>query len=176
MEEIFPADAIARAKKILVAFKGGIGAYTDSRGNPAVREEVARFIEKRDGVPSNPDVSWGAGGGEVLLPRGWGVGGGGGGRQANHWGVAQHTGRRACTSVVAGAAWPSCASCYDACCLPHQKAHSTRRSAAATTYGGTYTLFAWPPLPPEAHGSPDAYPLPCPLPVLPLLSATTLPP
>lgn len=37
--------------------QGGVGAYTDSRGNPLVREEVARFIEKRDGVPSNPDVS-----------------------------------------------------------------------------------------------------------------------
>ncbi len=29
---IFPADAIARAKKLLAAFKGGVGAYTDSRG------------------------------------------------------------------------------------------------------------------------------------------------
>ncbi|EFJ51567.1 alanine aminotransferase [Volvox carteri f. nagariensis] len=55
VEELFPADAIARAKKILSAFKGGVGAYTDSRGNPLVREEVARFIEKRDGVASNPD-------------------------------------------------------------------------------------------------------------------------
>ncbi len=56
VEEMFPADAIARARKILSSFKGGVGAYTDSRGNPLVREEVARFIEKRDGVSSNPDV------------------------------------------------------------------------------------------------------------------------
>ncbi len=56
VEEMFPADAIARARKLLGVFKGGVGAYTDSRGNPAVREEVAKFIEKRDGVPSNPDV------------------------------------------------------------------------------------------------------------------------
>ncbi|KAG2494152.1 hypothetical protein HYH03_007788 [Edaphochlamys debaryana] len=55
VSEMFPPDAIARAKKILAAFKGGVGAYTDSRGNPLVREEVAKFIEQRDGVPSNPD-------------------------------------------------------------------------------------------------------------------------
>ena len=57
IDSIFPKDAIARAKKILAAFKGGVGAYTDSRGNPLVREEVAKFFEKRDGVPSNSDVS-----------------------------------------------------------------------------------------------------------------------
>ena len=57
VDKIFPKDAIARAKKILAAFKGGVGAYTDSRGNPLVREEVANFFTKRDGVPSNPDVS-----------------------------------------------------------------------------------------------------------------------
>ncbi len=57
IDTIFPKDAIARAKKLLAAFKGGVGAYTDSRGNPLVREEVAQFFEKRDGLPSNPDVS-----------------------------------------------------------------------------------------------------------------------
>lgn len=46
-----------RAKKILAAFKGGVGAYTDSRGNPLVREEVAKFFEDRDGMKSDPDVS-----------------------------------------------------------------------------------------------------------------------
>lgn len=34
--EMFPADAIAKAKKLLAAFKGGVGAYSDSRGNPLV--------------------------------------------------------------------------------------------------------------------------------------------
>lgn len=57
VDKMFPKDAIARAKKILSSFKGGVGAYTDSRGNPLVREEVAKFIEARDGVSSNPDVS-----------------------------------------------------------------------------------------------------------------------
>ena len=59
VDNIFPKDAIARAKKILASFKGGVGAYTDSRGNPLVREEVANFFTERDGVASNPDVSAG---------------------------------------------------------------------------------------------------------------------
>jgi aspartate/methionine/tyrosine aminotransferase len=57
VEQIFPKDAIARARKLLAAFKGGVGAYTDSRGNPLVREEIAQFIAARDGHPANPDVS-----------------------------------------------------------------------------------------------------------------------
>lgn len=72
VEEIFPVDVIARAKKILSGFKGGVGAYTDSRGNPLVREEVARFIEKRDGVPSNPDVSGCVVRGWCVFVREWG--------------------------------------------------------------------------------------------------------
>ena len=28
-----------------------LGAYSDSRGIPAIRKEVAEFIEKRDGYP-----------------------------------------------------------------------------------------------------------------------------
>jgi glutamate--glyoxylate aminotransferase len=48
--DIFPADAIARAKKLVASFNGGIGAYQDSRGNPLVRQEIADFINARDGV------------------------------------------------------------------------------------------------------------------------------
>ncbi|KAG1680369.1 hypothetical protein FOA52_015460 [Chlamydomonas sp. UWO 241] len=55
VEKIFPKDAIARAKKILAAFKGGMGAYSDSRGNLLVRSEVAQFFTDRDGFPSSPD-------------------------------------------------------------------------------------------------------------------------
>jgi glutamate--glyoxylate aminotransferase len=55
--ELFPKDAIARARKVLSLFKGGVGAYTDSRGSAGVRREVADFISKRDGYPSNPEVS-----------------------------------------------------------------------------------------------------------------------
>ena len=57
IDTIFPDDAMARAKKILAAVKGGVGAYTDSRGDPLVREEVANFFTDRDGVASNADVS-----------------------------------------------------------------------------------------------------------------------
>jgi len=28
-----------------------VGAYSDSRGTPAVRKEVAEFIQRRDGYP-----------------------------------------------------------------------------------------------------------------------------
>ena len=54
--ELFPADAIARAKKLLGAFSGGIGAYQDSRGNMMVRQEVADFIKQRDGYAADPNV------------------------------------------------------------------------------------------------------------------------
>ena len=53
---LFPADAIARAKQLLSYFPGGVGAYSDSRGAPGIREEVAAFITKRDGgIQSSPD-------------------------------------------------------------------------------------------------------------------------
>lgn len=53
--EMFPADAIARAKKLMTMMNGGIGAYSDSKGNLYIREEVAKYIEKRDGYPSDPE-------------------------------------------------------------------------------------------------------------------------
>jgi glutamate--glyoxylate aminotransferase len=48
---LFPSDAIARAKKYLAMNTGGVGAYSDSRGVPGVRQEVADFILERDGHP-----------------------------------------------------------------------------------------------------------------------------
>lgn len=53
---LFPADAIARAKHYLSMTPGGLGAYSDSRGLPGVRKEVAEFIERRDGYPSDPEL------------------------------------------------------------------------------------------------------------------------
>ncbi|XP_073031466.1 glutamate--glyoxylate aminotransferase 2-like [Primulina eburnea] len=53
---LFPADAIARAKHYLTMTPGGLGAYSDSRGLPGVRKEVAEFIERRDGYPSDPEL------------------------------------------------------------------------------------------------------------------------
>jgi hypothetical protein len=63
--ELFPPDALERARVLSGAFSGGVGAYSDSRGNPHVRAEVAAFIEERDGHPANPDVSAHASGGPL---------------------------------------------------------------------------------------------------------------
>lgn len=53
---LFPADVIAKAKHYLAMTTGGLGAYSDSRGLPGIRKEVAEFIERRDGYPSDPDL------------------------------------------------------------------------------------------------------------------------
>ncbi|XP_020578664.1 glutamate--glyoxylate aminotransferase 2-like [Phalaenopsis equestris] len=50
------ADAIARAKHYLSMTPGGLGAYSDSRGLPGIRKEIAEFIERRDGYPSDPEL------------------------------------------------------------------------------------------------------------------------
>jgi len=42
VHDMFPADAIARAREYLVHVKGGIGAYSDSKGNQYIRQEVCR--------------------------------------------------------------------------------------------------------------------------------------
>ena len=38
--DMFPGDAIARARTYLEHVKGGIGGYSDSKGNPYIRQEV----------------------------------------------------------------------------------------------------------------------------------------
>ncbi|KAI9140283.1 pyridoxal phosphate-dependent transferase [Paraphysoderma sedebokerense] len=52
--ELFPADAVRRAEKLSNQI-GSIGAYSHSQGIPAIRENVARFIEERDGFSANPN-------------------------------------------------------------------------------------------------------------------------
>ena len=49
--DLFPQDAIDRAKE-LMGYVGSVGAYSDSRGVPGIRQEVANFIEARDGCGS----------------------------------------------------------------------------------------------------------------------------
>lgn len=51
----FPADILARAKDFLKRHPIGVGAYTQSPGIPFIREAVARFISKRDGIPADKD-------------------------------------------------------------------------------------------------------------------------
>lgn len=52
---MFPSDAIARAKLYLSKLKGGVGAYSDSKGNLYIRQEIASFITSVSGQPSNPE-------------------------------------------------------------------------------------------------------------------------
>lgn len=42
--KIFPADALARAKELMVEV-GSVGAYSHSMGVPSIRKRVAEFIE-----------------------------------------------------------------------------------------------------------------------------------
>lgn len=42
----YKEDVIARAEKLLKAV-GSVGAYSQSQGSPAIREEVAKFIESK---------------------------------------------------------------------------------------------------------------------------------
>lgn len=53
---LFPADIIETAKAILKGSKHGLGAYSESRGIRFIREAVADFILRRDGVAVDPDA------------------------------------------------------------------------------------------------------------------------
>jgi len=49
--DFIPDDILALSENILVKMKaGGTGAYTESKGERFIREAVARFIDRRDGV------------------------------------------------------------------------------------------------------------------------------
>lgn len=48
--KLFPSDAIRRAREIKVGLNGfGTGAYTHSKGAKCFREDIAKFIQTRDG-------------------------------------------------------------------------------------------------------------------------------
>ena len=49
----FNADVVAKAERYLSGIPG-LGAYTESQGILAVREDVSKFLEERDGYPSDP--------------------------------------------------------------------------------------------------------------------------
>ena len=55
VEDMFPPDAIARARLYLSHMKGGMGAYTDSKGVPYIRQEVANFIAAQSQLACSPD-------------------------------------------------------------------------------------------------------------------------
>ena len=52
----FPDDVVATARLVLRQSQHGLGAYTDSKGMPFVREAVAEFIRKRDGIAADPEA------------------------------------------------------------------------------------------------------------------------
>ncbi|KAI8374543.1 pyridoxal phosphate-dependent transferase [Radiomyces spectabilis] len=56
VSQLYPADAIARAKKLLAMIGPSIGAYSHSQGVPGIRQTVARFLEERDGHPADPST------------------------------------------------------------------------------------------------------------------------
>jgi alanine transaminase len=49
----YKEDVVARAKWLLSKV-GSVGAYSASAGIPAIKESVAKFLEKRDGFPADP--------------------------------------------------------------------------------------------------------------------------
>jgi aspartate/methionine/tyrosine aminotransferase len=49
----FPPDVVARARSVLARHPSGTGAYSQSCGIPFIREAVAEFITRRDGIPAS---------------------------------------------------------------------------------------------------------------------------
>jgi aspartate/methionine/tyrosine aminotransferase len=52
----FPDDVVATARLVLRESKHGLGAYTESKGMRFVREAVAEFIRRRDGIAADPEA------------------------------------------------------------------------------------------------------------------------
>lgn len=49
----FPKDIVERAKKFVKEYPIGVGAYSQSAGIPFIRQAIAEFIKKRDGIPAD---------------------------------------------------------------------------------------------------------------------------
>lgn len=65
----YKQDALDRAKTLLSDVKS-VGAYSASKGAPGIRRSIAKFIERRDGFPADPEnifLSAGASGGVSTL-------------------------------------------------------------------------------------------------------------
>lgn len=50
-----PDDAKERALRFLKSVGGSVGAYSQSTGVEVVREDIAAYIEQRDGIPASPE-------------------------------------------------------------------------------------------------------------------------
>jgi len=55
-KNLFPADVLEMARFIIQQTRHGVGAYTESKGLRFVREAVAKFIERRDGIKADPET------------------------------------------------------------------------------------------------------------------------
>jgi alanine transaminase len=51
---VFPSDVVERCNKILDN-SSGLGAYSESKGVPVIRDSVAAFLQDRDGHTADPD-------------------------------------------------------------------------------------------------------------------------
>ncbi len=51
----YPKDIVARVREILKLHPSGTGAYTQSAGIPFIRQAIADFIARRDGIPADKD-------------------------------------------------------------------------------------------------------------------------
>ncbi len=51
----FPSDIKQRVERLLSACGGkSLGSYTESQGIITIREDIAKYIQERDGYPANP--------------------------------------------------------------------------------------------------------------------------
>ncbi len=55
MLELYPRDIVDRVRKVLERHPHGTGAYSQSPGIPFIRQAVADFITRRDGIPADRD-------------------------------------------------------------------------------------------------------------------------
>jgi len=53
---LFPADVLETAARLLKGSRHGMGAYSESKGVRFVREAVAAFITRRDGIEADPEA------------------------------------------------------------------------------------------------------------------------
>lgn len=69
VKDVWPSDVVDRARELHEVI-GSVGAYSHSKGVPHIRKNVAKFIEERDGYPSDPEdifLTAGASAGVSLL-------------------------------------------------------------------------------------------------------------
>ena len=55
IKKMYPADVLRRVQSIFERNPHGTGAYTQSAGMPFIRQAVAEFINRRDGIPTSKD-------------------------------------------------------------------------------------------------------------------------